>query len=430
VDFAKYGVVLAQLRPLVVLDPLLNYNEPMNTRALKEGEDVAKKSILYLVMLGSLKMFAGLVTGMTIMFAGAISTFADIIGIAASYFGLHLSRKSANEHFKYGYYKIETVAAFLVSLGIIYLGVKIMGEGIEILRSPETGKLYVFAIITTILAISHSRKLAVKFQEAADKTNSLSLLANARDKKMDVFAESAVLLSIGANYLQIPYVEGGMTIIIGLFILKTGLFSTKDALYFLLDYWDDPILTRKIKKVFRAEKDFILGIKKLRLRRAGNFIFGEAFVEINPFAGIQDLRVELDIIQSKIKELNPYIKDFSIFTHITKSDKMKVAIPIKEDQRLSSRIAPTQKKTTAYLFAEIRKNKIGKVYVRKLKDKDREPLALGEFLKKEKINILIDNKLNSIMYFNLRRTHHILIYPRFSGVPTAKKALELLMIDT
>jgi predicted Fe-Mo cluster-binding NifX family protein len=109
---------------------------------------------------------------------------------------------------------------------------------------------------------------------------------------------------------------------------------------------------------------------------------------------------------------------------------MKVAVPIRENKRLSSGIAPTQKKTVAYLFAEIQGNKIRKVYVRKLKEKDREPLALGEFLKKEKINILIDNKLNSIMYFNLRRTHHILIYPRFSGVKTAKKALELLMIDT
>ena len=44
-------------------------------------------------------------------------------------------------------------------------------------------------------------------------------------------------------------------------------------------------------------------VKKLRLRRAGNFIFGESFVEINPFAGIEDLREELDLLQGKSKIL-------------------------------------------------------------------------------------------------------------------------------
>lgn len=401
----------------------------MNTRALKEGEKVAKYAILNLIALGSLKLAAGLVTGMYVIIADAISTFADVLGVFASYFGLKLSRKSANQKFEYGYYKVETFAALLISVGIIFAGYEILREGIITLQTPTAGEHRVFAITTTVIAIAMSIRLARKLSIAGKKVNSLSLLANARDKNADIFAGFIVLISIIANYKQIPYVEGIVTILISLVILKEGLFSSKESLFFLLDYWDDPILTRKIQKIFRKEKDLIVKVKRLRLRRAGTFIFGEAFIEINPYAELMDLREELNMLQEKIKETNPYIKDFAIYTHVSKEDNVKVAVPVKEGRGLSSKVASNLKQTGAYLFANIRKGKIKEVRTRKLPANKKQPVEFANFLKKEKVNIVINNKLNSLIYYNLRRTHHIEVYPCLSNIKTAKQALKSLIID-
>lgn len=397
---------------------------------LQIGEKAAKEAIGHLLLMGTLKAIAGLVTGMTVILADAISTFADTLGVFASYIGLRMSRKSASETFKYGYHKVETFAALFISIGIIYLGWLIFEAGVTTFENPEEGTFRSFAITTTVIAILYSYKLEKKLKTAGEKTNSLSLLANAKDKKMDMIAGVAVLASIVANYKGILYVEGVISMIIAVFILKEGVMSAKESLFFLLDYWNDPVLTRKIRKVFKQEKDLIEKVKTLKLRRAGTFVFGEAFVEINPFAGIEDLREELDILEAKIKEINPYIKDFAIYSHITKPQKVKIAVPIMERQGLSSKIARTLAKTEAYLFAEIKDNKIKKHSIKKISEKQKNPVQLASFLKKEKVNIVIDNKLNSLVYYNLRRTHHILIYPNLADMKRAGQAIEILLIDT
>jgi len=402
----------------------------MNKNRLHEGQKAARNAIFHLIGLGLLKLITGLVTGMSVLIADAISTFADTLGVFASYFGLKLSRKSADKNFEYGYYKIETFTALLVSLSIILAGTFIIFESMETIKDPIEGKFRPFAITTTVLAIFHSRRLSKKLHEAGKKTNSLSLLANARDKKMDVFAEIIVLISILANYRNIPYVEGAVTFIIGLIIIKVGLSSSKESLFFLLDYWNDPLLTRRIKKIFKREKDLVLKVKRLRLRRAGTFIFGEAFIELNPYAGMQDLREELDLLQSKIEELDPYIKDFSIYTHITKTQKVRVAVPISSGKDLKAKVASTVKQTKAYLIADVQNGKIKKFKIKKLSKAEKKPIKLAEFLVDQKVNIVINNKLHSLIYYNLRRIHHILVYPNFSDINKADQTIKLLLLDT
>jgi cation diffusion facilitator family transporter len=402
----------------------------MNTNALKEGMNVAKKSLIYLLILGILKLTAGILTGMTVVTADAVKSFASTLGIFASYIGLKLSRKNADKNFEYGYHKIETFAALLVSIGIVYLGGVMLYRSIGTLDSSPVGNFRLVAIITTILAILHSYRLSAELKVAGQKTNSLSLLVNAKTKQMDLIAGVAVLISILANYDRIPYVEGIVSIVISLIILKEGLFSTKESLFFLLDYWDDPSLSRKIRKILSKEKDIVMRINKIRLRRAGTLIFGEAFIDINQFAGIQDLREETNILEEKICKINPYIKDFAIFTHISKAEKMLIAVPIKKDLGLNSEIAPNLKETHAYLFVTLHDRKIGKPYVKELGENQKSFMALNGFLKSEKINILVDNKLSSLIYFNLRETHHILIYPSFPDVKKVKQMLDLMLIDT
>ncbi len=419
--FSEYGLVMGFFPHII---------EFMSTHSLIDGERVAKKTAFELTALASLKLAAGLLTGMTVVIADAISSFTDILGIFASYIGLHLSRRSSSKNFEYGYYRVETFAALIVSLGIIALGVLIISKGIGTFYTTASGHFRPFAVTTTVLSIFHSVRLYKRLHATAKNTNSPSLKANADDKKNDIVVGIAILIAIIADYREIPYVESVTTLLIAVFILKDGFINAKESLFYLLDYWDDPVLTRQIRRIFNQEKGLILAVKHLRLRRAGNFIFGEAFVEINPFAGIQDLREDLDLISDKIKKLNPYIKDFSIFSHISKAGRIKVGIPIESDHGMSSRIAHTLRRTNAYFFADLDDDKVRKFYIRKLGSSTKKPLNFANFLKKEKVNVLIDNNLNSLIYFNLRRIHHVMIYPQFIDTKTVKEAIRLMLIDT
>ncbi|PIR55213.1 hypothetical protein COU74_02305 [Candidatus Peregrinibacteria bacterium CG10_big_fil_rev_8_21_14_0_10_36_19] len=402
----------------------------MNNLILKEGEDTAKSSISNLLFLAFIKGVAGFITGMPVILADAISTLTDTLGLFAAYIGLKLSRKSADKNFAYGYYKFETFAALIISISIIYLAYVICLEGIKSLTSLEEGAYRPLAITTTVISIILSYKLAKELKLAAEKVNSLSLLASSKDKKIDMFSGFIVLVSIFANYKNIPYVEGVVTIMISMFIFKEGFFSTKESLFFLLDYWNNPILLHKIKRVFKHEHEIIKKINKIRLRRAGTFIFGEAFVDVNPFVSMEDLRDSLELLEKKVLDINPYIKDFSIHTHIPKSKKTRIAVPVKKGKSLQADVANTLTETEGYVFVDVSKNRINKIHYKKISPLDKQPLNFGPYLKKEKANILIDCKINSLIYYNLRRTNHILIYPNFGDIKKVKQTVQLLLIDT
>jgi len=316
-----------------------------------------------------------------------------------------------------------------VSLLIIYFGYRVFGKAITTIFEPPTGQFYSIGFITTFISIFFSINLARKLSKAAHRTNSISLMNNAKDKRLGIVASFAVIASIIANMYKVFYIESVISMVMAVMILKVGVGSTKEALFFLLDYWDNPKLLKKIKKIILEKTEVVLTIKKIRMRRAGTFIFGEAFIDVNPFADMVDLREELLLMDKKIKELNPYIKDFTIYTQIPKSKRIKVGVPISKGSGLTAKIASTLKTTTAYEFVEIKGTRIAKKYKKTFKPKDKKIENLIEFLKSEKVNIIIDNNLNSLVYYNLRRHNHIQVYPNFSNTKTVDDAIKLLMID-
>lgn len=394
-----------------------------------EGEKAAIWGIFHLAGIGIAKLVTGIFTGMTVLIADAVNSFADTLGVFGAYIGLRVSRKSADQHFKYGYYKVETFMAFLISVGITYVGYLLAVRSVQILIAPTVGHNRVFAITIAIIGIMSSYRLYKHLKKAGKKANSLSLIAVANEKRMDILSGTAVLISIIANYQEIPYIEGIVSGIISVLILKVGVTSAKESLFYLLDYWDDPVLSRKIGKILHKNKKLIRDVKKLKLRRAGTFIFGQAFVEINPFAGLQDLREELNFLREKIKKVDPYIKDFAIYTHIPEAKKIKIAVPISEGKTLKATVASTLPTTKGYMFVEVEGNNFEKFYFKKLSEPQKTPLELSNFLKAEEVNVVVDNRLSTLVYYNLRRTHHILIYPNFPDIKTVKDAVKLFLID-
>jgi len=393
------------------------------------GERIARSSLLTLVGLTIVKAFAAYFTGMVVLVADMLSSITDIISLFASYIGLKLSRKTADNKFEYGYYKVETFGSLLVSLLIVYFGYKVFGDAAESFWAAPTGLFHAVGFATTFISIIFSVRLARKLADAARRTNSISLMNNAIDKKLDIVASFAVLASILSNMYSIQYVESVISMVMAVMIIKVGIDSTKESLFYLLDYWDNPKLLRKIKKIILKNTEIVLKIKKIRMRRAGTFIFGEAFIEVNPFADMVDLREEIDLMTKQIQEANPYIKDFTIFTHLTKFKRIRIAMPVQEGYGLKAKLAKSLKKTVAYEFVDIKGQKVSKKYRKRIKAPSKDAKDLINFLKKEKINVVIDNGLNSLVYYNLRRYSHIQVYPNFSNIKTVGDAVKLLTID-
>ncbi len=402
----------------------------MKNSAILEGEKISKKSILYLSAVGALKLFIGLYAGLTVLVADAVNTFADILTILGAYIGLKLSRKNSNSRFEFGYHKIETLIAFIISVSITITGIVLVKAGATILSSPPSGKYQLLAFIAVLLSTISSYKIAYQLISAGKKANSIALVDSGKDKIVDTISAVAVLISIVANYYGVPYVEGFVTLGIALIVLKVGILSAKESLFYLLDYWDDPKLFRHIHNILSADTDTVLRIERLQLRRAGTFIFGQAIIEIAPFCDLQELRSKLTNLQEKVKQSNPFISEFIIFTRIAKPKLVRVALPIKSGKTLKATLADNLAETAGYLFVELTDKKIKKFKYQAITEEKKNFVALATLLLNEKVNILVDNEVASLLYLNLRRTHHVIIYPNFSDVKKAEQLLQFILIDT
>jgi predicted Fe-Mo cluster-binding NifX family protein len=239
-----------------------------------------------------------------------------------------------------------------------------------------------------------------------------------------------VVAGIAANYFKIPYVEGLIGVAISGLILKVGFETAKESLFFLLDYFNDQKLLDRVTKLIMKKSRIVKEVKDIRMRRAGTYIFGEAFLDVNPFAQTKDIRNELKNIEEEIVKKNKYLKNFLLFVMIPHPANIKVAVPVKEDRGLESEIASTMAETNAYVFVNVKKDKIDGSYSKAFKFSMTDFEGIINFLEGEGVNVVINNDMHSLLFYHLRRLHNIEVYPNFSNVTNARNAVKLLLIDT
>ncbi len=397
---------------------------------LKQGATIALYAMGEIALLALLKGIVGYTTGIVVLIVDALSSFSDMLGIFASYIGLRMSQRSADEGFKYGYYKTESFAAFLASVLIIYLGIEVLMESMDRLFVLEASHDHLLAIGQVVVTILISLHLSHYLIKTGKKINSLSLVNSGKEKRSDLISQVAVIAGIAASYFKIPYLEGAIGIILSVLILKVGLESGKESLFFLLDYFDDQELIDKVKNIIMTKSRIVRKVNNIRMRRAGTFIFGEAYIEINPYVETKDIRNDLNILKDRIAKVSTHLKDFSLFFEVPQTHKVRVAVPTKNDNGLKSEIATTLEQTRYYVFVDVADGKITDVSSKEFPFRTFDFIGITNFFKSEGAKVVINNEMHSLLFYNLRRLHHILVYPHFNNIKDVENTIKLLVIDT
>ena len=401
-----------------------------NLDSLKQGTKVALYALGEIGLLALLKGIVGFTTGIVVLTADALSSFSDMLGVFASYIGLKMSQRHADKGFKYGYYKAESFAALMASVLIIFLGYEVLKESGDRLFILEDSHDHLLALGQVVITIVLSLHLSWYLIKTGKKINSLSLMNSGKEKRTDLISQIGIIAGIAASYFKIPYLEGGIGIVLSVIILKVGLESGKEALFFLLDYFDDQELLDKVKNIILTKSKIVRKVNNVRMRRAGTYIFGEAFIEINPYVETKDIRNDLNILKGEIAATNEHLKDFSIFFEVPQTHRVRVAVPAKNNEGLKSEIALTPDETQYYIFVDVEEGKILNVYSKPFPFRTFDYIGITNYLKSENAKIVINNNMHSLLFYNLRRLHHILVYPHFNNIKDVEGTIKLLVIDT
>ncbi len=271
------------------------------------------------IFLSIFKILFGFIGRCNSLIADGIHSLSDLSTDLVAIFGNYLSLKPADKKHPFGHGKIEYISSMMIGIVIIILGFSLIYNifNKEIIM-PNSLILIVslFTIVSKYILANYIYKEGIKY------SNNI-LIASGKESMADVYSSIFVLVSIilmqFSNQIYIlKYADMLSTIIIALFIIKTGYSILKDNIGILLEEQIlDKHYLKEIKNII-ISFDKIVEIKDLYILRYGPYYKLVSNVIMNNILLTEAHKV-IDDIEIKLKEKDSRIK--YVFIHMEPIDK-------------------------------------------------------------------------------------------------------------
>ncbi|MHA1654370.1 MAG: cation diffusion facilitator family transporter [Candidatus Thorarchaeota archaeon] len=390
----------------------------------REGETVAKVSVLAMIVLTVVKGVVGWTYHSVALLADALNSLSDILGSALIWSGLKLAGKPPNERFPYGYYRGETLASLFVSIMIVLSGVEILLESGRRLFFPEPITSTLLPLLAAALSAVTYYVLSRYKLRVGEKIGSSSLVADSTHSMVDVYAGAMVFVGIALSLVGLGVVEVLVALGLGVYIIAQGLQLSRKAVLSLMDAEACPEYLDEIKKM-AAEIDGIVDVHDIRLRRAGPVCFGEMHLTVSRDLSIDEAHDLADKMENRLKDLIPHMETVTIHTEPEQPTRFRLAVPAEEDTGFKARVSRHFNRAPFFAIVDINEGEVRGV------DFVENPAASAE--KKRGIlavNTLEENHVSAVAVghigegpFDILRAKHIAIYDAPAEARTVQDVL-------
>jgi len=342
------------------------------------------------------KLIFAFLTNSLALQADAFDAITDIVMYVTAFIGILFTKKKPNKKFPYGYYKIENIISLIISILIFITALNIIFQAFSDINNFMSGNpkvihfesyIFIFLIISFMISIF----LVIYLKLISKKTGSPIIESEANEKLYDVFISLSVLIGFIGVLFNWYIIDSVIGLIIAGFIIKGGyeifIESTKTLLDAVIDFEERTELYNLIEQIPKIKK-----IDNMEIRSYGKFIFLEVDISLSSnFPLFQVSALKNDLIL-KIKERFPSI--FKIIIIIKGQDKkiIKIAVPLKNNQGLSSVVSNHFGESPFFGFLEFQEGALSTSEIISNKfahEEKRKGILISEWLITEKIDGLI-----------------------------------------
>ena len=266
---------------------------------IKREKEIVRTSFVGIIgniFLVGFKAFIGLISGSVSIIMDALNNLTDALSSIITIIGTKLSNKRPNKKHPYGYGRIEYITSTLIAFLILFAGGMAIYESIKsIIDHFQNGTMPEFetySIIIIAAAIVVKIGIGLFFRYKAKKTESEALDASGKDALFDSILSTSTLIGMFVAKYAGFYIEGYLGIIIGLFILKSGIGVLKESLSSIIGERFDKEIVNKIKNDIN-QIEGVLGSYDLILNSYGH----------NKNIGSVHIGVKDDLSASEIQDI-------------------------------------------------------------------------------------------------------------------------------
>jgi cation diffusion facilitator family transporter len=260
-----------------------------------KGERLAKTSVWLLIILGIVEVVAGQLAVSVGLTADGVDSLSDGVVSFIVWLGLKMSRKTPDEKFHFGYYKVESLVAFVTSIGLMGVGGGILYRSYLAFLNPQPIVLPGLALAVLLVAGTISLYRAIQMRGIAGKFNLSSLRLDANNAIKDGSASFLVFITVLASSFGFRHMDAVGGMVIGIFVIFISYVVVKETALVLLDACHNPELVEEIRRIVEGNAD--VRVKDILLRRVGSHIHSEIHIEVNGTMTV----AKLDQIKSSIE---------------------------------------------------------------------------------------------------------------------------------
>ena len=204
----------------------------------KVANKVSFITIVQNVLLSVFKLFAGIFAHSNAMISDAVHSASDVFSTIIVIIGVKLASKESDKEHPYGHERLECVAAIVLSIVLLYTGIKIGSQAVKDIIGGNYQSLQkpgMLALVAAVVSIVTKEIMYWYTRHYAKKIDSSALMADAWHHRSDALSSIGSLIGIGGAMLGFPILDPLASVAIAICIIKVAYDILKDAVAKMLD---------------------------------------------------------------------------------------------------------------------------------------------------------------------------------------------------
>ena len=162
----------------------------------KVANKVSFITIVQNVLLSVFKLFAGIFAHSNAMISDAIHSASDVFSTIIVIIGVKLASKKSDKEHPYGHERLECVAAIVLSIVLLYTGIKIGSQAVKDIIGGDYQNLQkpgMLALVAAVVSIVTKEIMYWYTRHYAKKIDSSALMADAWHHRSDALSSVGAL---------------------------------------------------------------------------------------------------------------------------------------------------------------------------------------------------------------------------------------------
>ncbi|MBL3530286.1 cation transporter [Companilactobacillus zhachilii] len=260
--------------------------EKNDIHVLKQAQFIASMNVTFYLIISLAKIIIGNVAKSTALKADGYNGATDTLAYLIIIMGIAFAKRPKNQEHRFGYAKAETVSTLITSILIIETSFWIIWKGTINWISNSSTKPDSLAAIVGISCGIMTFIVFLLNKYFAQKIHSKPLLTSSKDQKWDGITAILTGLAIVLSDLGFPWLDKLTAIVIGLLMLRTGLFILNSSAFKLIDGFSNESLSQV--KLELAKFPQVERIVKINGREYENDIYISAIVKVDSGLTVSD----------------------------------------------------------------------------------------------------------------------------------------------